>query len=235
MRHSGLQSTQTWEWFVFGNPLGPSRVYLALEEDGPAVVGIFGFEPIRLQMQGVALTAAHAHHLVLKPSDRGHNIICGVLAACVARGELAGCEVGDRTSQSARLPRSPNADEVVDFGSLDCLRKLSPSARPHNCREINGFSDEFDRFYDRVSQRLSFCLAKNAAWMNWRFCCRPDSPHTISTIGDGEELTGYVVLKRWQEPDGYRKAYILDLHAVDSGALTHLLTAAESMRPGART
>jgi hypothetical protein len=223
---------RTWEWFVFGNPLGPSRVYLALEENGPAVVGIFGFEPIRLQMQGVALTAAYAHHLVLKPSHRDTTSFVAFSQHALHEESLRSVKLVIGPPNRRAYPVHRTLMKWVDFGFLDCLRKLSPSARPHNCREIDGFSEEFDRFYDRVSQPLSFCLAKNAAWMNWRFCGRPGSPYTISIIRDGEELAGYVVLKRWQEPDGYRKAHIVDLHAVDSGALTHLLAAAESYAGG---
>jgi hypothetical protein len=68
--------------------------------------------------------------------------------------------------------------------------------------------------------------------MNWRFCHRPGSPYTVYTVGGAEGLAGYVILKRWQEPDGYRKVHIMDLHAMDDAALRRLIAAAESYAAG---
>jgi hypothetical protein len=116
----------------------------------------------------------------------------------------------------------------TDFGFLDCLHKVSPSARSHDCQEIHLFTSQFEQFYARVSQKLSFCVEKSSTWMNWRFLNRPGSPYTAYAIGNNEEQTGYIVLKRWQDPDGNRKAHIMDLHAIDDAALAHLIAAAES-------
>jgi hypothetical protein len=68
--------------------------------------------------------------------------------------------------------------------------------------------------------------------MNWRFYDRPTSPYTVYAAGLGEELHGYIVLKSWPEPDGYRKAHIMDLHAVDEFWLKQLIAAAESYAAG---
>ena len=64
----------------------------------------------------------------------------------------------------------------------------------------------------------------------WRFTARPGSPYTVFASGSeqGEYPSGYIVLKRWQEPDGYRKAHIMDLHASDEAALASLIAAAET-------
>ena len=69
--------------------------------------------------------------------------------------------------------------------------------------------------------------------MNWRFCDRPgESLYRYALSGVPGNWPGYVVLKRWQEQDGYTKAHIVDLHAEDRSALSHLVTAAESYAAG---
>jgi hypothetical protein len=116
----------------------------------------------------------------------------------------------------------------VDFGYLDCLRKLSPGVKSHSCSEVHRFSADFDQFYRRVSQSLAFSLDKTAQWMNWRFIDRPGSPYTVYAAMTGDDMSGYVILKRWQDADGYRKAHIIDLHALDDATLADLIAAAES-------
>jgi hypothetical protein len=119
-----------------------------------------------------------------------------------------------------------------DFGYLDRVCKtLSRGPRPklpaHHCYQILRFDEAFDRFYGRKSADLSFCVDKTAQWMNWRFLDRPSSPYTVYGLDKSGEFAGYVILKTWQEPDGYRKAHIMDLHAADEAALSHLIAAAQ--------
>ncbi len=64
--------------------------------------------------------------------------------------------------------------------------------------------------------------------MNWRFCRRPGRPYTVYTVGSHEQPSGYVIMKRWQDADGYRKAHVIDLHALDDGSLAQLVGAAET-------
>ena len=68
--------------------------------------------------------------------------------------------------------------------------------------------------------------------MNWRFCERPGAPYTIYSVSDGSELAGYVVLKKWRDPDGMQKAHILDIHGVNAHALQELIAAAETYAVG---
>jgi hypothetical protein len=115
-----------------------------------------------------------------------------------------------------------------DFGFLDYVRKTSTSTRDHACRHVDQFPAEFDDFYTGVSRQLGFHCDKTAEWMNWRFCKRPGSPYRAYVFERSGRLEGYVILKRWQDPDGYRKAHIIDLHASSESALQELLVAAET-------
>jgi hypothetical protein len=119
-----------------------------------------------------------------------------------------------------------------DLMILDRLRKLQPAGRPHRCLSIGSFDAAFDAFYQRLSRGFAFCIEKNAAWMNWRFFERPDSPYTAFAIVNDSRLNGYVVLKRWTEPDGYTKAHIVDFHALDNETACELIAAAESYAEG---
>ena len=217
----------TWEWYVYGNPLGHSRVYLATEPDD-RLVGIIAFAPIRLRLDGSLIDADFAHHLVLLPEYRDTMSF----VALNRRALQAQADLGRRLTlgppNRTAYPIHKTIMKWVDFGYLESLRKLAPVARPHDCRETPRFSPEFDQFASELSESLAFCVEKDHAWVNWRFCSRPGDPYTVYTLHRGARLSGYVVLKRWQDADGYRKAHILDIHAVDADALSHLTAAAES-------
>lgn len=217
----------TWEWYVYGNPLGYSRVYLAVEPDD-RMAGVIAFAPISLRIEGTVVSADFAHHLVLVPAYR-ETLSFVALNRHALQGQAAlGRRLAIGPPNRTAYPIHKTIMKWADFGYLECLRKLRPTARAHDCEETTQFSPEFDQFTAEISRQLTFCVEKDHAWMNWRFCSRPGAPYTVYTIAKGARLSGYVILKRWQDPDGYRKAHILDLHALDADSLSHLAAAADT-------
>jgi hypothetical protein len=219
---------KTWEWYAYGNPFGETQVYLAIDDRPDTPVGAFVFTPVPLSLGKRSIPASSGHHLCLKAAFQGGSAFIGMSRAAlqgeVNRGMRLGLGLPNRKShvpQKALL-------KWVDLCFLDCLYKAPGTARAHGCREIKLFPPQFDTFYGRVTQDLDFYIHKNAAWMNWRFLERPGSPYTVFAVERGSELAGYVVLKRWREADGYTKAHIIDLHALDTGALMELVASAES-------
>jgi hypothetical protein len=218
----------TWEWYVYGNPLGPSRVYLALESDRDTIAGAIGFAPIRLRIGSAPILGDYAHHLAIKPVYRDTISYLALLRHSLGAQAAGPTKLAIGPPNRTAYPIHKMLMKWLDFGFLDCLRKLSPKARQHGCSQLTSFDAQFDCFYTQVCRNLRFCVEKTAKWVNWRFCRRPGSLYTIYRTGSGEELSGYVVLKRWQDPDGYRKAHILDLHALNETALAELIAAAEN-------
>jgi hypothetical protein len=191
------------------------------------LAGLFAFTPVRLRLEDQLVAATHGHHLALKSAHQG-----GIAFIALSRYALR-AEASQGMKMVIGLPnrKSYQAHKFLmkwtDFGFLDCLYKVSPLPRPHHCRQVALFPDHFEPFYSRVAKSLDFYCEKTVKWMNWRFCERPGAPYTVYAIEDGDGWVGYVVLKSWQEPDGYRKAHIVDLHALDEAALSHLVAAAE--------
>lgn len=220
--------TATWEWYVYGNPLGNSQVYVAMGSAAPEIVGVIAFAPIRLRIAGAHVLGDYAHHLALRTEYRDTLSYLGLLRYSLDAQAARGIKLAIGPPNRTAYPIHKKLMKWVDFGYLDVLRKVSPKAQTHACSPIEAFSAEFDEFHGRVAGRLSFCVEKNSEWMNWRFCRRPGSPYTVFTSQEGREMSGYVILKRWQEPDGYRKAHIVDLHALNETAVCGLLAAAES-------
>lgn len=217
----------TWEWYVYGNPQGSSRVYLALDPD-EKIVGVIGFAPIPLRLHDRHLNADFAHHLVLDTKYRETLSYVAILRHSLNAEAAQKVDLIIGPPNRTAYPIHKTLMKWVDFGYLDCLRKQSPVVREHSCSLLQQFSDDFNVFFSRVSKSLVFCMEKTARWMNWRFIDRPGSPYTVYAAQTRGEMTGYIILKRWQDPDGYRKAHIIDLHAADDTSLISLIAAAES-------
>lgn len=224
--------TATWEWYVYGNPLGHSQVYVATPGDEPAIAGVIAFAPIQLTLCGAAVRGDYAHHLALSPEYRDTLSYIGLLRHSLQAQAARGIQLAIGPPNRTAYQIHKTLMKWVDFGFLDCLHKLSPTPQDHSCSELDLFSGAFDEFYRGVSQDLSFCVKKNAEWMNWRFCRRPGSPYTVYAAYEAQKMAGYVILKRWQQPDGYRKAHIVDLHAATDAALSQLIAASESYAAG---
>jgi hypothetical protein len=224
--------TATWLWYTRENPLGPSRVYVAMEPDGSGIAGVIAFAPNGLRLSGARTTATYAHHLAYKPVHRNtvsYFALCGHALREEAR---YGVKLTIGPPNKRAYPIHKVLGKWVDFGALDCLRKLRPLADAHDCEKESSFGAEYDDFYARVSTDLNFCVEKDAKWVNWRFFGRPGAPYTVYSAREEGRLAGYIVLKSWQDPDGYRKAHILDLHALTDSALRRLISAAECYASG---
>jgi len=223
----------TWEWYVYGNPNGPSRIYLALEPSDDAIAGVVGFNPIPLRLEDATVMCDYGHHLAIKPAYRDTMSYLALMRH-VLRAQAAGpTHLAIGPPNRTAYPIHKALMRWHDFGFIDCLRKLAPQGQAHSCRQITTFPHDFDRFYAEVSKDLRFCVSKNREWVNWRFFQRPGSVYTTYAATDSAGLlVGYVVLKLWREPNGYSKAHILDLHALNDEALSELLAAAECYATG---
>ena len=221
----------TWQWYVYDNPLGHSRVYVAHDPDG-VMVGVIGFAPISLRIGGVSHRSDFAHHLVLTPAYRDTLSFVGLNRHALDAQATHPIKLAIGPPNRTAYPIHKTIMKWVDFGHLEILRKLKPSARPHAASACVRFPETFDPFYDVVSRDLAFCVDKNQTWMNWRFCRRPGSPYTTYLVTDGHRVSGYVILKRWKDDTGYAKAHIMDLHALDQSSLQELLAAADSYGDG---
>jgi hypothetical protein len=224
--------TATWHWYTRENPLGPSRVYVAVEAGRGSIGGVIAFAPMAFRLKGVTVPGTYAHHLAYKPAYRNtisYLALCGYALEAEAR---CGVKLTIGPPNKRAYPIHKVLGRWFDFGYLDCLRKTPASAQQHDCEELDRFPAEFDSFYEEIAKRLSFCVEKNAAWVNWRFHNRPGSPYTVYVVRKGTSIEGYIVLKQWHQPDGYLKAHILDLHARDDVSLGRLIRAAESYASG---
>lgn len=220
-------SEAEWNWYAFGSPFGPSRIYAGQNASGE-LLGCFGFHPSILRIAGHLVSGSFGHHLAIAPEARGGGLFIRLSEFAFQEEQAAGIRfVYGPPNQNASRPH-----KILmawrDFFSLEVLSKKPAAHTSHSCENLAAFGSAYEAMYEEWSHSLSFCTHKTAAWMNWRFLNRPVAPYTTLAYYNRGKMTGYVILKRWVEPNGYRKAHIMDLVALDLQGLAEVLSAADA-------
>jgi hypothetical protein len=220
-------SNEDWRWFSYDNPNGLNRVYI-LQDSENSLVGCYCVFPAVILFDGQRCVAGFPHHLIVRLPYRGAHIFVDFSRFVFEYETRANSKVlVTAPNKNSYLPHKMLAG-WSDFGLMDCLYKLQPQSRSHRCKPVEVFTSEFEDLFITVSKNLAFCFEKSVAWLNWRYSDRPSKPYTRFAFYESSKLEGFIVIKRWQEPDGYRKAHIMDLWALTDNAVSQLLAAAET-------
>src|SRR6202041_1883102 len=126
----------TWEWFVYGNPFGPSRIYLALEPNQYTIAGAVGFSPIPLKLGGDTIMGDYAHHLAIQLRYRDTMSYMALLRHSLKAQASGPTAMAIGPPNRAAYVIHKGLMQWRDFGFLDCLRKVSPQGQEHSCREL---------------------------------------------------------------------------------------------------
>jgi len=75
--------------------------------------------------------------------------------------------------------------------------------------QIDHFDKHFDELWERVSDRFSLIARRDTKYLNWKYVYQPGTNHTIFQMRQGDEISGYIVLKIRHE-DNKSVGYIID-------------------------
>lgn len=81
------------------------------------------------------------------------------------------------------------------------------------------YGNEFDVFFDEVSQQYPVCVVRNAAYLNWRYSASPLYKMTTMMLRKNGILCGYLIYY-YQEPDIVQ---VKDVFYRDNDVAKHLL------------
>jgi len=224
-------SVEHWRWFMNDNPNGINRVYV-MQDTENIPVGCYCVSPLVIQYNGQRYVSGFGHHLVVHPTYRdAHNFM--QFSRYVFECEI---KIGTTILIGPPNKNSYQAHKVLagykNFAFMDCLCKLTPQSKSHECRQVEIFTDEYDVLLRTISASHSFSFEKNTAWLNWRYIDCPKNPYTTFAFYESDKLQGFIVLKRWKEESGYHKAHIMDMWALTDLAASQLLDAADHYSDG---
>ena len=216
-----------WEWQYHRNPNAPGDDPLIwIAREGQTIIGQYATMPVRLAVNGREINASWGMDVMVAPErqrqglgdalfrmwDRhtGASLGLGLSDASYRlfqkmRWPDVGpvpCLVKPLSRRALRQPNWPLAiNKLVSYVSLPWIKLVSRS-RPlqGEVRTIRHFDDRFTTLWDRISERFSFAVRRDAAYLNWKYIQAPHVRYSIAILERDGDAAGYVIYRHRQEP-----------------------------------
>jgi hypothetical protein len=240
-----------WDWQYRRNPHVPADGPLIwLAREGTSIVGQYATMPVQLAVNGQEIQGAWGMDVMVAPErqrqglgdvlfrtwDRsvGASLGLGLSEASYRLFQKlewpdvgpVPCFVKPLSRRALRRPTWPvGINRLVSYLTLPWVKLVSRS-RPlqGEVRVIREFDASFTQLWESVRGKFSFCVRRDAAYLQWKFIQTPHVRYTIATLLRGSEAAGYAVYRHVQEPRG-RVTLLVDILTDpddDAGFLTLL-------------
>ena len=200
-----------FSWKYRENPFGNERISLTFDEEN-RLVGHYSGYPVPFYADGRHLLAHQIGDtmtdVAIRHVGRGPTSILGRTALhfyehfCENRVAFNyGFNVANIQKFSLRFLRSDRVESVT-YRVRD-LRKHPMARIPRAERWLRGYSlellreagPELDALFDRASAAYRFAVARNAAYVRWRYLQCPDVPYFVVAIRKWKRLAGWVAFR----------------------------------------
>ena len=110
---------------------------------------------------------------------------------------LSPMDVARRTSRLRWVPRPLVAGGISVLQAASRLRHgpSRPAPGTSTIRTVHTFDSAADRLYEQASRDFQLISARDAAFLNWRYCDPRGGAFTVRAEFDGDDLNGYIALK----------------------------------------
>jgi len=248
---AALANQLRWDWQYRRNPTVPSDGPLIwLAREGQAIVGQYAAMPVRLSVGGREIDAAWGMDVMVAP-ERQRQGLGEVLFRTWDRhvGASLGLGLSDASYRLFQKMKWPDVGPVPCFVKPLTRRALRKSNWPMplnrlvsaltlpwirlvartrplqgEVRVIRHFDESFTKLWERLRDRFTFAVRRDAAYLNWKYILAPHVRYVIAALMRDGEAAGYAVYRHVQEPRG-RVTLLVDFLADpdDAAAVVTLL------------
>lgn len=92
-----------------------------------------------------------------------------------------------------------------------------------NVINIDIFSNDYDVFFELVSQNYNIIVKRDSKYLNWRYINNPDNRYYVFEYRERDQLLGYCVYKLYQN-DETLNGYIVDILSLNDTVFVSLIT-----------
>jgi GNAT superfamily N-acetyltransferase len=226
-----------WEWQYGNNPNNPGGLpVIWIAREGPTIVGQYATMPIKLWVHGQEVDASWGMDVMVAP-ERQRQGIGEILFRTWDRHVQASlglglsdsshrlfrklrwpepgpipCLIKPLTRRALRRPGWPEpVNRLVSAMTLP-LVKIVARSRPLRAEieTLRRFPPEFTELWTSVAPKLELAVARDAAYLNWKYVEAPHVRYSLAALRRGGAPAGYVVYRHVQEPRG-RTTLLVDL------------------------
>lgn len=192
-----------FRWKYRQDPFGNERITLAFA--GAQLVGHYAGYAVPFRVDGRDVIAHQIGDTMTEQSvrhiGRGPSSVLGQTALhfydTFCEGRVAfnyGFNVANIQKFSLRFLRSDRVEPVTYRVAppLPPIKRVERWMRGYSFELVREAGAEFDELFARVSGAYRFCVARNAAYMRWRYFERPDVPYVVIAVRKWRRLVGWI-------------------------------------------
>lgn len=204
------RTPEHWRWKFQENPFGHERISVAFV-DG-RLAGHYAAYPVRIFAQGTLSEAHQVGDTMTDPAirhiGRGPTSVLGRTARhfydtfCAGRVAFNyGFNVANIQKFSIRFLGSDLVEPVayryrdVRARPLPPLTRLERWARGWRFELVREVTQEWDELFRRVASRYGFLVARDAAYVRWRYLTCPDVLYAVVAMRKWGRLAGWLVFR----------------------------------------
>jgi GNAT superfamily N-acetyltransferase len=211
-----------WDWQYRRNPNNPGGAPLMwVVREGPTIIGHYATIPVRLSLGGREIAAAWGADVMVAP-ERQRRGLGEELFRTWDRSVDASLGLGLSESSSSLykklhwpdLPQWPMAvNRLVSAVTLPIVR-IAARVRPlrADVEPIRRFDASFTELWERLADRFSLAVRRDAAYLNWKYIEPPHVRYSVAALKRDGRPEGYAVYRHAQEPRG-RVTWLVDFLA----------------------
>ncbi len=212
------RNLDNWYWKYAGNnPAGRAIIYVM--ENEHKIIVHFAVVPYRLRVFGEDVLGSHSIGSMVLPSYQGKGLIKFV-------ADRLFVEVSQRNIIfSYGFPNLLAHDLHKKLMGYSDVMAISTWEKQTNANDqpirkigtsrfeflaIQKFDKSVDALWDQVKDEHKIAVIRDAAYLNWRYLERPDQKYYAFGLYEADTLTGYVILKLYQDA-AVLKGHIIDI------------------------
>lgn len=195
-----------FRWKYRQNPFGNERITLAFA--GAQLVAHYAGYAVPFRVDGRNVIAHQIGDTMTEQSvrhiGRGPTSVLGQTALhfydAFCEGRVAfnyGFNVANIQKFSLRFLRSDRVESVTYRVAppLPPIKRAERWMRGYSFELVRETGVEFDELFARVSGAYRFCVARNAAYVRWRYLERPDVPYVVIAVRKWRRLVGWIACR----------------------------------------
>lgn len=219
-------SMEVFRWLNYSCPFGPNRLYIAEEQTTSSIVGAYGLLPYKVKFNNEVIDGSLCTNVATHPDYQGRGIFVNLGKFALAQEERYESKIslGVPNKNALRGHLKVGFEIVSD---LDFIVNYSNKPEEFKATKIDRFSEKFDVLLSTSIDKMKFAVFKDHRFLNWRYFDRPDQEYHVYAYQDENTVSGFIVLKYFEE-NGYKKAHILDIYAINEHVFNDLLNVAKS-------
>ncbi len=233
--------------------------YILLMREGPEIIGMLGSMPLRFWIGGREQWVSHSCDWAMHPKHRDRGLARMLVKQHRIDRPLRFSWQNEKSyERSQQRPDTRTVRIVPLVKPLDTARVLERATGNRllsrlgaavsvgverlaharagltvmpgiSVNEADGFDQRFDDLSQRMRERHGVMVARDRAYLQWRFGSRPDARYTVLLATRSADVVGYLVL-RCAEEEGTRWGYLVDFLVEDASAGVFSLLVEHALR-----